>query len=726
MQTKQSFLTYLLLVFLFVSGTALAQTVDRPKFPSGQLTESFNFDGALNEEDWKNAPLLTNLKTTVPVEGGTPSQITLIQVIANPRNVVIGVTCNDTNPDGIIRFSKLRDADISEEDHIKIVIDPFLDGQSGYIFAVNSLAARYDALVSNRGESENEDWDAVWDAKTQITENGWTAEIVLPIQSIAFKKGLSTWGFNVERRIQRNLETIRWSNVKRDQFFAQTSRAGLVMGLPEFNYGIGINVRPSLIANANQTGPNGAMVVKPDVSLDANQRIGPNVLATFTANTDFGETEVDTRQTNLTRFPLFFPERRIFFLEGSDIFEFGFGTGRSTVLPFFSRRIGLRNNVQIPVVGGTKLNGRIGKTAFGGLGIRTGDFDLEGNNFGATNMGVVRVRRNVFKESSVGVIATSGDPLGRNGSWMTGADLTFQTTRFNGDKNFIVGGWALLTNREDLTGDRSAAGFKIDYPNDRWDIAFTYARIGEDFDPSLGFVPRRGVNSYRIGGTFAPRPKAPWLRQMFNQLFITYINTLQGPWQSYSVFTAPINWRLESGDRIEANIRPVGENILEPFEISDGVTIPEGEYNFMRYRLEAEFARKRRLSGQATWWFGSFYEGNLDEFELSLNWNPSALLAFEFAGLHNRARLPFGDFEQTLAGLRVRFNVTSNLQLNSYLQYDTDSRVLGLNARIHWIFSPLGDVFLVFNNNTVNNINNQPWELQNRQILLKVRYNFRL
>ena len=726
MQTKQSFLTYLLLVFLFVSGTALAQTVDRPKFPSGQLTESFNFDGALNEEDWKNAPLLTNLKTTVPVEGGTPSQITLIQVIANPRNVVIGVTCNDTNPDGIIRFSKLRDADISEEDHIKIVIDPFLDGQSGYIFAVNSLAARYDALVSNRGESENEDWDAVWDAKTQITENGWTAEIVLPIQSIAFKKGLSTWGFNVERRIQRNLETIRWSNVKRDQFFAQTSRAGLVMGLPEFNYGIGINVRPSLIANANQTGPNGAMVVKPDVSLDANQRIGPNVLATFTANTDFGETEVDTRQTNLTRFPLFFPERRIFFLEGSDIFEFGFGTGRSTVLPFFSRRIGLRNNVQIPVVGGTKLNGRIGKTAFGGLGIRTGDFDLEGNNFGATNMGVVRVRRNVFKESSVGVIATSGDPLGRDGSWMTGADFTFQTTRFNGDKNFIVGGWALLTNREDLTGDRSAAGFKIDYPNDRWDIAFTYARIGEDFDPSLGFVPRRGVNSYRIGGTFAPRPKAPWLRQMFNQLFITYINTLQGPWQSYSVFTAPINWRLESGDRIEANIRPVGENILEPFEISDGVTIPEGEYNFMRYRLEAEFARKRRLSGQATWWFGSFYEGNLDEFELSLNWNPSALLAFEFAGLHNRARLPFGDFEQTLAGLRVRFNVTSNLQLNSYLQYDTDSRVLGLNARIHWIFSPLGDVFLVFNNNTVNNINNQPWELQNRQILLKVRYNFRL
>jgi len=702
------------------------QTDTRPSFASGTLSEPLQFDGVLSEADWQNAPVLTDLKTTVPEEGGTPSQTTLVQVLANARNIVIGITCNDTNPDGIIRFSKLRDANISEEDHVKIVIDPFLDGQSGYIFAVNALAARYDALVSDRGEDENEDWDAVWDAKTQITDTGWSTEIVIPIQSIAFKKGLSTWGFNVERRIQRNLETIRWANVKRDQWIAQTSRAGLVTGLPKFNYGVGVTVRPSLIANANQMGANGAMVVSPDYSIDANQRIGPNVLATFTVNTDFGETEVDTRQTNLTRFPLFFPEKRTFFLEGSDIFEFGFGTGRSTVLPFFSRRIGLRNNTQIPVIAGTKLNGRIGKTAFGGLGIRTNDFNLNGDGFDATNMGVVRVRRNVLKESSVGVIASAGDPLGREGSWMSGADFTFQTTRFNGDKNFLVGGWAMLTNRADLTGDRSAAGFKIDYPNDRWDVAMTYARIGEDFDPSLGFVPRRGVNFYRIGGTFAPRPKTPWLRQMFHQFFVTYVNNIAGPWQSYSVFTAPINWRLESGDRIEANVRPVGENILQPFEISDGVTIPEGEYNFMRYRLEAEFARKRRVSGQATWWFGSFYAGTLDEFELTLNWNPSALLAFELNGLHNRARLPFGDFDQTLAGLRVRFNVTSNLQLNSYLQYDTDSRVLGLNARIHWIFSPLGDVFLVFNNNTFNGPNQQPWALQNRQVLLKVRYNFRL
>ena len=176
------------------------------------------------------------------------------------------------------------------------------------------------------------------------------------------------------------------------------------------------------------------------------------------------------------------------------------------------------------------------------------------------------------------------------------------------------------------------------------------------------------------------------------------------------------------------NVRPVGENILTAFNIADDVTIPEGAYHFTRYRMEAEFAAKRRVSGQASWWFGSFYDGTLNEFELELNWNPSPLVGFELTGLRNVGRLPFGDFEQTLAGLRVRFNVSSNLQVNSYLQYDTDSRLLGLNARIHWIFSPLGDVFLVFNNNSMSQMEsmNQRWQLQNQQILLKIRYNFRL
>ncbi len=714
-----------ILYFLAMSSTLVfGQTTERPCYKVGKLQGEINVDGLLDEPDWKNATLLDEFLTTEPQERGMPSSPTIVRVIANEKSVIIGIECKDSSPEDIVRFSKIRDADISNEDHVKVVLDPFLDGQSGYIFAVNAFAARYDALVSNRGESENKDWDAVWEARTSINSDGWSVEILLPIQSISFKKGLSSWGFNIERRIQRNQETIRWANVRRDQWFIQTSRAGLLTHLPEFNYGLGLNVKPSLASKLNKSGA-AASLFDFDASLDASQRLSPNVLATVTINTDFAETEVDTRQTNLTRFPLFFPEKRTFFLEGSDIFEFGFGTGSNTVLPFFSRRIGLIDNNEVPVLAGAKLNGRIGKTAFGGMGVRTKSFKSDGQLFDATNMGVIRVRQNVLRESSMGFIASVGDPLNRDGSWMSGGDFTYQTTRFNEDKNLIAGAWALYANRADLMHDKSAYGFKIDYPNDKWDIALVYSRIGAQFDPSLGFVPRKGVHYMRLGGTYSPRPVWPWLRQMFNQLYGTYIRNIDGGWQSYNVFTAPINWRLESGDRIEINVRPTGENILIPFEIAENVFIPEGKYHFMRYRLEAEFAAKRRLSGQASWWFGSFYGGRLDELELQLNWNPNALLGFEFSGIRNTGRLPWGNFEQTLVGLRVRFNVTSDLQLNSYLQYDTDSRTLGLNARIHWVFSPLGNVFLVVNHNSFNDMI-EDWTLRNQQILLKVRYNFRL
>ncbi len=701
------------------------QSSDRPRLAAGRSVGEIRIDGYMDEEEWKKAPVLNSFMTTVPVEKGVPSQSTLVRVLVDEKAVYIGFDCKDSDPEKIVRFSKLRDANISNEDHVKVVLDPFLDGQSGYILAVNANAARYDALVSNRGESENADWDAIWEARVSIYDTGWMAEIKLPIQSIYFKKGIEEWGFNVERRIQRNQETIRWANVQRDQFFGQTSRAGLLTNLPTFNYGLGLNVRPSLVSDMNRTGRDGAAYVDFEASLDASQRLGPNILATITANTDFAETEVDTRQTNLTRFPLFFPEKRTFFLEGSDIFEFGFGTGNSTVLPFFSRRIGLFQNTQVPVIAGGKVNGRSGKTAFGGLGIRTNSFDSGTDGYDATSMGVIRVRRNIFKESTVGMITSFGDPQGRTGSYMSGLDFTYQTTRFGGNKNFIAGAWALYTDRDDLQDDRSALGFKVDYPNDKWDLSLTYSRIGDSFDPSLGFVPRKGASFLRLGSIYAPRPEWPLVRQMFHQFFLTYIKGIGEEWQTYSVFTAPVNWRLESGDRIELNVRPAGENILLPFEIAENVVIPVGKYHFMRYRTEVEFAPKRRLNGQATWWFGSFYEGTLDEFRLELNWNPSALINFEFNGLRNIGRLPFGDFDQTLIGTRVRFNVTSDLQLNSYIQYDTDSRILGINARVHWIFSPFGEVFLVFNQNTFNDITDR-WSLQNEQILLKIRYNFRL
>ena len=719
--------TFSFLVFLcFITVLATGQGDLPPNLSAGLAECPLNIDGILNEAAWDNAPFSQDLYTTVPVEGGKPSGKTVLRVLASPVAIIIGVDCHYRKGDQIVSYSKLRDTDLENEDHIRIVIDPFLDGQSGYIFGVNASGARYDALVSNRGESENSEWDAIWEATTSKHSLGWSVEVRIPIQSINYKKGIDRWAFNLERRIQKNQETIRWANVKVDQWFIQTSRAGFITDLPEFDYGLGLNVRPSLVLN-RQRNADEATRFSLNPSVDAGIRISSNVQATVTVNTDFAETEVDTRQTNLTRFPLFFPEKRAFFLEGSDIFEFGVGlSGRRSrqIVPFFSRRIGLYENEQVPLAAGAKINGRIKNSAFGALVGHTRDFEYDTDAFPASTMGLFRFRQNVLRESTVGFIGMFGDPQGLAESYTGGVDFTFQTTRFRGDKNLIAGVWGLSADREDFDRPQYSYGLKVDYPNDLWDISLTYFRIDEDFNPSLGFVSRPGVHFARLGATYAPRPRWTWLRQMRNQLFLTLYTDLQGRWESYSIFSAPINWRLESGDRVEFKFNPRGERLIEDFEIADGVVIPTGTYNHIRYSFETELAAKRKLSGQLGWQFGSFYKGILHELEAGIDWNPSPLLTFEITAVRNIGRLPFGDFEQTLLGTRIRFNVTPDLQLNSFFQFDTDSEEFGINTRIHWIFDPQGDFFLVYNHNTLY----RPGERQflGNQLLAKVRYNFRL
>ena len=308
-------------------------------------------------------------------------------------------------------------------------------------------------------------------------------------------------------------------------------------------------------------------------SLDVTKRLGSNLLASLTVNTDFAETEVDTRQTNLTRFPLFFPEKRTFFLEAADVFEFGLGAGPD-VLPYFSRRIGLVEGAEAPILGGLKLSGRAGRTALGGLVTRTREV---AGLAPATTLGVLRVRQSVLAESSVGFIGTVGDPLGRTGSFTAGVDLTYQTSRFRGDKNFMVGIWGLGMNRDGLAGDKTAFGLKVDYPNDLFDCSLVWRRVGDAFDPSLGFVPRPRVIAYEGGCSINPRP-GNFIRQIFLELYPELFTDLEGRWESYRLFMAPVNWRLESGDRVELNVVPTGERLVEPFEIADGVVIPPGSY----------------------------------------------------------------------------------------------------------------------------------------------------
>ena len=709
-------------------------TASRPSLRVG-VAEGVGIDGRLNEAAWMRTDSIANLTQIEPVEGQAPTGRTVVRVLTTTDAIIFGIRADDPDAARITSFARNRDASLTSEDHIRVVLDTYLDGRSGYVFIVNPHGARYDALVANQGEGENPQWDAIWEAATHRDATGWSVEILIPVKSLLFKRGLTEWGFNVERRIQRLLETARWASPDRDVKINVTSRSGLLTSVPAFDLGMGLSVRPSVTGSVGHPAPNTSTLSDFEPSLDVTKRVGGNTLGSLTINTDFAETEVDTRRTNLTRFPLLFPEKRTFFLENSDIFDFGLGLGSSSgssgdVIPFFSRRIGLLGGEEIPLDAGVKIAGREGATNFGALLVRTGNVDtLPTENL----MSVFRLKQNVLQESSVGAIATFGDPLGRAGSWAAGTDLTYQTSRFQGNRNFLVGVWGLAMDRQDLPGTPHAFGTKIDYPNDLWDVAATYKWVGEAFDPSLGFVQRPGSQLLTLNITNMPRPKQPILglrvRQMTNEWFNTLATDLNGKWESYRIFLAPINWRLESGDRYEVNVVPTGERLVAPFEIADGVIIPPGSYHWNRYRLEAQLAAKRKFSGQFTWWFGDFYSGTLDEFIATAAWKPSALFIMEFNATRNVGRLLEGDFTQQVVGTRVRLNVSPDLQFNSYLQYDNTTDSFGTNTRVRWTFSPLGELFVVYNHNIRELIATpgvpREWRFDSNQLLIKLQYAWR-
>ena len=290
----------------------------------------------------------------------------------------------------------------------------------------------------------------------------------------------------------------------------------------------------------------------------------------------------------------------------------------------------------------------------------------------------------------------------------------------------------LETARDGLTGDRTAFGAAIDYPNDRWDVFTSYRRLGDGFQPSLGFVPRRGIQSATLNVNFQARPTKPIgpfrVRTMLHELQTSVVSGLDGVWESYRLFTAPVNWRFESGDRFEFNIVPVGERLAKPFTIADGVTIPAGAYRWTRFRLEQGFASKRALSGQLTWWFGEFYTGHLNELQLASSWKPSPLFIVDLTGTLNNGQLAEGTFTQVVTGTRFRVNLSPDLQVSSFIQYDREAHELTTNSRLRWTFAPAGELFLVYNHNATERdpISKRPaWAFEANRLSLKVQYAFR-
>ena len=651
-------------------------------------------DGELDEPAWSAAAPIGEIRQRDPHEGERATEATEVKLLYDGQNLYIGVTCFDSEPDHVIGTQMSRDADLSADDRIEILIDTFGDRRNAFYFATNPLGSLVDALIIENREV-NKEWDAIWLVRTRRTEQGWSAEFAIPFKSLGFHRGRETWGFNVSRTIKRKLEEDRWASPRLDLEFFQVSEAGEIAGFANIEQGRGLDVRPYLSSKAlhNNGSETGASTKG---GADIFYSITPSLKWTTTINTDFAETEVDTRQINLTRFPLFFPEKRAFFLENAGYFSFLHSDEGedADLIPFFSRTIGLLEGEEVPILAGMKLTGKVKGYDIGLLAARTRATDLDD----AKNLGVARLKRNLLKQSYIGGIFTAGDPARPAVSRTYGGDFKLFSSRFLGrEQNFGIDGFLLKTPSSGRPGKDTAFGFGVRYPNDLWDVSIDWKQIEENFRPALGFVPRTAINLLTISAEFDPRPRdVLGIRQMFHELsFDHYTNLTHHRVESWELFTAPVNYELNSGEHIEFNYVPQFERLFEPFEIADGVTLPQNDYRFTRWRLAINTASKRRWQFDNAWWFGSFWSGRANQFKTGFQYKVAPHFQTGITLDQTFARLPEGNFVARLFVLRADCSVSPFLTFFNLIQFDNERANLGWQSRVRWIVRPGNDVFVV-------------------------------
>ena len=704
-----------------------------------EITETITLDGVLDEPVWRSAPKLDPLIQRQPNPGTTPSQRTEVTLLRDHDYLYIGVVAYDSEPDKLVATLMERDAELGSEDSIEIILDTFGDQQNAFYFATNPLGALVDGLVFGTQEL-NTDWNSIWDLRTQRTDEGWTAEIFIPFKSLSFPENSSEWGFNISRKVYRKLEEDMWSGARLENEFLKVSEAGTISNMSGLNQGIGLDVRPFLATNWLHTKATGDDDFDFEPGIDVFYNITPSLKLTGTLNTDFGETEVDARQINLTRFSLFFPEKRSFFLEDVGVFDFastgpmgpgGTPPGGVDVFPFFSRRIGLLNGNVVPLDSGLKLTGKIANTDVGILGVRTGETDVvDGKNFF-----VGRFKQKIFEESYVGGLFTDGNPnQGESGSTY-GADIRLATSNLFGDnKNLIFDAYALKSDHEseadpDKDGTGEAFGFSARYPNDLWDAMVVFREIGKNFDPGIGFTQRNDVRMYRVAGSYNPRPKDFLdIQQMFHDVYYTYYENITfGEKETAELYITPIDWHFNSGDSLHAiaDYQYLYEQLFEPFEISPGVVLPVGEYRTHRSRIVIATASKRALSCFFIFNYGDFWSGTSQEMNVRLTYNLPPHFTATVAANQTFADLPQGKFIARIFTGTFNYALTPRLTFSNLIQFDNRSRNLGWQSRIRWTPKPGNDLFISFSQGWIHEPGSLRFKVSDTKIATKFQYTYR-
>jgi hypothetical protein len=682
-------------------------------------------DGRLNDPVWNSAIPFSGFRMVEPSTGKVPTEKTEVRIIYDKTSLYIGIRCYDSEPEKIAANSMQHDnSEERIEDQISIILDPFQDKRSGYLFIVNPKGGRSEGYST--GEHYTLAWDGIWDAKSRIDAYGWTTVIRIPFKTISFNPRLNAWGINIERYIARKQEVIRFSGISLNSFFSNPAEAGLLVGIDSINQGLGITFRPYSLASIYRNASDSNSVSnRLNAGFDLYKNITPNLVAAITYHTDFAEIEVDDRQLNLTRFPLYYPEKRTFFLEGSDIFDFS-GGNSSSFLPFFSRRIGLNDSIPVPIQWGAKIFGKVGNTNISALDVQSAHSGI----IPTQNMFAARISQNILKESKVGIILTNGDPSGAKNT-LAGVDFTYFTSRLMGSHNFSTGIWGVQNWNESTGGNKNAWGCKIDYPNDLLDMAIVYNFYGDSLNPGLGFLPRQAYHYLYTGLAYMPRPSKGWIgrvvRQWYFEFRVDNYWNLSGQLESRSIFTAPINIRTQSGEHIEFNVIPNREVLPEDFEVSQGVIIPKDEYTFLNYRAEFNSAGYRKLQIDLSYRFGQFYSGTYNDLEAGIALKINGYATFRLGTNIIRGDLPQGKFSENVYQAKLNLYITPNIGMNNLLQYDDVSSLMGYNGRFFWQIRPGNIIYLVYNNNLIRHWDPESsFQRQEDEISLKIQLSLRL
>ncbi len=682
-----------LLLAAFSAGPvapALAQDRDVPSLRLARVVAPPIIDGMLDDPAWAQAAVINDLWQVEPLEGAQPSQRTEVRIAYDDDFIYFGVRCFDHEPDRIIASQLKRDGSLEADDRIEIVIDPFFDRRNGFLFATNPVGARFDALIeSNRRVFE--DWDGIWYCRATIDEQGWSAEIAIPFKTISFNPRTSRWGFNIERTVRRNNERIRWSSPLQNKQLQSIADAGVLDGIEGITQRLGLDVKPwGKIAYRDDD--TGAEDVDLDGGLDVFYKFTPSLTLSLTVNTDFAETEVDERQVNLTRFPLFFPEKRDFFLQDEGIFAFG-GIFRNP-LPFFSRRIGLdASGGPVDLEVGAKLTGRVGSFNIGALTIAQDASATTGSKI----FTVIRPKVNVLEESTVGLIATIGDALSNEDNAVVGSDFNYRTSTLFGDKVLEGHAWFQHSSTTGAEGDDTAWGVKLRYPNDRVNWSLDASEIGDRFNAGLGFVPRRGIREYIGRWRYRWRPQESGIRTIDTGIRGELITNLGHDTETVEISLDAIEIRNDIGDAVSLELEFNREVLDAPFEIQPGIVVPIGDYRFNRVRGEVATSDARPLSLRAAVEGGEFFNGDRLDIELEAEWRVSPHLFLSFGWEQSDVDLPAGEFQVQIAQARISILPSPDLSWTNFIQWDNVSDTLAINSRLRWIIEPGNEVFFVVN-----------------------------